>query len=186
MPHAAQVLLQHGQRRRHDEREHQQQAERENQAERQQARADRVPPARVLRRRHVPDLVEAVFQLGECARRADQQQGRGDHRRQLAAFLVAGAGQDRLDGFRALLADEAAQFVQQLALGRIGAVKKARDRDDEHENRRQREQRVEGKRGALARCPVAQPFGHGTAHHVDDLAGEGDPVLYCHRGCPPE
>ena len=181
LPHAADILFDDGQRRADDQRHHQQEAQHQDQAEGEQAGAHQVPDAGFLRRRHIPDLVQAVFQFGKHGGRADQQQHGGDNGRKAPAFLVLRPGQDGLDRLRPLRPHQAAQLVQELALGGFGAVEEAGDGDDQHQHRRQREQGIEGQRRALARGAMIEPFHYRAAHHVDQLTRIRQPFFDSHE-----
>jgi hypothetical protein len=114
---------------------------------------------------------------------ADQQQHGGDDGGHQAAFLVPGAGKDRLDGFGAFLAHQPTQFVEQLPLGRFRAIEEAGDGDHEDQDGGEREQRIEGQRRALAGGTVRQPFRHRALEDVEHLARRGYPLsfFFVHR-----
>jgi len=89
--------------------------------------------------RHVPDAVERALQFGEDRGGAHQQHDDADHAGDQASLRLARAAHQPLHGDRALAADQPGELRDDLALHRLAPEQSARDRDDDHQQGRQRE-----------------------------------------------
>ncbi|MNV82092.1 hypothetical protein D3C71_1758060 [compost metagenome] len=80
-----------------------------------------------------------------------------------------GAGQYRLNHFRAALAGQVAHLQEQLGPHRVFAIERTRHRDHQNQHRRQRKHHVKRQRGALAGRAVGRPLAGGIHQQPADL-----------------
>ena len=151
-------LAERGDRGARHQREDEQEADAEHHPEREQAGANECPESAAAGPAGcAPDAVERVLQLAEDRDRADAEEDHADDGAEHALRRLVDALQQRLRRRRAVLAHQIAQLREDVAARRVWAEDEAGDRDDDQQQRRDREQRVVGERGAHARGVVVDP-----------------------------
>jgi hypothetical protein len=118
----------------------------------------------------LPDGVQRRLDLAEGARQGDQGGKDADERGHHAGFGIARALDHRLQRFGALAAHQAAQLLDDGAARGVVAEGQSGDGDGDQQDRRQREQRVVGDRGAAAQRIVLDKSLDGVPQQAPDVA----------------
>jgi hypothetical protein len=96
---------------------------------------------------HIPDDVHGLLKLGKDIRRAPDQGGEADKAGNAAHVGLGGVIEHPLDDLRPLWwADQPLDLAEQLRLRLLGAKDKPGDGDRQHQERRNREHRIERER----------------------------------------
>ena len=151
---AAEVVAERRQQRVQSQRDEQQEARAEEQHERPhvflQEQRPRVPGLRL----DAPDRVERVLELAEDGRRPHEQRGDAQHGRQGTLVLPMDVAQHVLQGLGAGHPDQIRERAGEPAGRRVLAEDLSPDADHEDQERRDREDRVEGERRPEPRRPM--------------------------------
>src|SRR5471030_2572165 len=103
-----------------------------------------------MRRRGLPDAVQAGLHLAEHAGRGHDQDDDADDRRQHSLARLGGTFDHRLQRLGGLVAHKNTELIHDRALGGVVAEDKASNGDHDQQDRRDREKRIVGNRRAAA------------------------------------